>query len=341
MAPNLYCMLCHALYISPMSTGIVGSEIMAPIMAPIADLSSSSSYYSSSPANSDLLRQQHPSLHGGLTIEFVGELPFASCFPFLILDLSILLIQLALFCLNFSNISPPPPQLSPSSSSTVSSTHASPPLPGSPSARAMSRSTSLSSSPSASTSASGSRTSPLSATLSPRLNSSGHETSGYHALNINNNDGNNTISNSNSQHSDTDDDAPPLSSVEEALYMSYSGQLVVADIDIFGTLKLAWSSHLLAPGTAASTQVTTINRSSGTDISPNDSATTGRPGTTGSASATTYGATIAAEEEGHDVSDQDRLEGQQAQQQQQQQQQNQMPTLDPASTLARLMRNFS
>lgn len=43
-------------------------------------------------------------LNGGLTIEFIGEFPFDSCFSFLGLDITVLFIQILMFCMTFEQL---------------------------------------------------------------------------------------------------------------------------------------------------------------------------------------------------------------------------------------------
>lgn len=193
----------------------------------------------------------HSYLHGGLTIEFIGELPYASCVPFVVLDATILVVQLALFCLTFST-----------GTATATTTGA----------------------------AVGADGDTDSDDLENQLYDTAHP-----------------------------DQLSPLSR-EEALYTSYSGQLVVAHIDIFTTVRKAWNSHIgTRPAAAASAAAGTADAE--TDLEGATAAAAG--------GANTYGSTASTTETQQPTTT--TVTGTTSQQ----------AALDPAGTLVRLLRNFS
>lgn len=158
------------------------------------------------PATTMKLDQLHHTyLHGGLTIEFIGEVQYKNSLPFVGLDLSILVLQLALFSLNFAGTAPakqlPPPGSQPR--------HAEGAEDGNDDEE--------------------SRLHDVAAAGEGRSGGDGS-----------------------SAEEDEDED-------EDDGYSSYSGQLVVARIEVLRTLRHAWNAHLNAaasaghPGTGAAT----------------------------------------------------------------------------------------
>lgn len=229
--------------------------------------------------------QLHSYLHGGLTIEFIGELPYASCLPFVVLDLSILLVQLALFCLAFSHSAASGGSNSGTSSASTTSNN-------------QDQLFESSGDEDQDLGDLENQTNSISSSVLPLPPSSTSPSLGTVGTQSNNNNNSNTPN-------------PP--SVEESMYTSYSGQLVVAHIEIFKTLKQAWSSHLVAAAAAAA-----ASGSSATSSNPNNN----NSSSSLAVSSPSYGSTT---------------EPSQPPQQQQRVQQN----LDPTGALARLLRSIS
>lgn len=259
MLTNLYCFARHLFMTAPPAgTGAPGSS------SPLA----------------------HSYLHGGLTIEFVGETRFASPLPFLVLDALILALQLTLFSLNFVGPAPPPV--------------------------------------------------PVVATATG-VEDSDSESSRTHLLSDDHAD----YSGETEPDQDEDED-DAVAALENDPYLTYSGNLVVARIELARTLKHAWNAHINAAASATSAGNNT--RTSTGSAAPNTAGTAAGsifPARFWRAPDTTDTATTA-------TADQDVADLEEGSARPQTQPPEQPPTgggaqqrLDPSSSLSRLLWSFT
>lgn len=101
---NIYCLIRHFTHAFPVP---VYANYLRPSLAALIPTAATAASEAGQAVASNVVKYEihrNPKnyLHGGLTIEFIGEKPFGSAWPFVAMDVAVFLLQLTVYSLNFS-----------------------------------------------------------------------------------------------------------------------------------------------------------------------------------------------------------------------------------------------